>query len=251
MRRTTLYIADMDVSFIAQVRKALAGHPAISVVGSTGDGKRALEDIRQLSPDVLLTDMLLPGLDGIGLMNEARHGKRPPDVIVCTRFCSDAIMECACRFGASFFLCKPVDPNRVADIVVECRNAGASMPRTLAEESAENAGQLRLAANVRALLKRMGMPPRLSGYAYTLEAVLCCRRDRQLLRNLSSGVYAQLAQRMNTTVPRVERSLRSAIAVAYDRGALREHFSQRPSNRQFIEYILRETEAAEAVAECI
>lgn len=242
MGRVTLYIADMDARFIDRVRRALAGHPDIAVSGSAGDGVRALEEIRRLNPDVLLTDISLPGLDGVALLRETRRLQRPPAVIICTRFCSDAIMACTCRLGASFFLCKPVEPARLPGLILECQACRAPAPREAIRED-ESAPQQRLAASARALLVRMGMSPRLSGYAYALQAVQCCRGDGRLLKNLSSGVYARLAAQTGSTVPRVERALRSAIATAYERGALREHFPRRPTNRQFIEYLLREADA--------
>ncbi|MBR6890979.1 MAG: response regulator, partial [Clostridia bacterium] len=121
MGRVTLYIADMDARFIDRVRRALAGHPDIAVSGSAGDGVHALEEIRRLNPDVLLTDISLPGLDGVALLRETRRLQRPPAVIICTRFCSDAIMACTCRLGASFFLCKPVEPAGLPGLILECQ----------------------------------------------------------------------------------------------------------------------------------
>lgn len=243
MGRVTLYIADMDARFIARVRGALAGHPDISVCGSAGDGIRALEDLRHLCPDVLLTDISLPGLDGIALLRETRRLRQPPAVIICTRFCSDAIMACTCRLGASFFLCKPVEPASLPALILECRAFQTPAPVEIARQGEEGPEQERFASSARALLQRLGMSPRLSGYAYALQAVQCCQGDARLLKNLSSGVYARLATQSGATVPRVERALRSAIAIAYERGALRELFPRRPTNRQFIEYLLRASNA--------
>jgi hypothetical protein len=86
------------------------------------------------------------------------------------------------------------------------------------------------------------MSARLDGAVYFIEAVACCRRDEMLLRNMSRGLYARLAERMNTTVSRIERSMRSAIAIAYSQGTLKRHFTHRPTNREFIEYLLNAAE---------
>ena len=88
MNRVTLYIADMDGGFISQVRNLLSGNHYIEIVGSASDGRRALNDIQRLSPDVLLTDISLPEMDGISLLRETRRFRHPPTVIVCsaTRF---------------------------------------------------------------------------------------------------------------------------------------------------------------------
>ena len=244
MSRVTLYIADMDARFTASVRGAVSGNPGIAMVGCAEDGRKALEGIRRLSPDVLLTELSLPGLDGIALLRETRRLQRPPAVIVCTRFHSDASIDCTCRYGASFFLCKPVEPESLPSLILECaRNASHSAPQPASDQTAE-ALRARRAMVARALLSSLGMPSRLTGAACVIETVLDFQGDRLLLRNLSKGLYARLAERMNSTVPRIERALRSAIAVAYERGTLNMYFSSHPSNRQFLEFVLREVDSA-------
>lgn len=236
-QRIRLYIADMDEAFVAGVRGFAGRKGDIEIVGSSVNGIRALNDIIRLTPDVLLTDVSLPGLDGIALLRESQRLRKPPAVIVCTGFYSLACMECARRYGASFFLCKPVEAENLCDLVMECggNRPTASAPKSIIEDDAER----RRIAAARAVLKRIGMPARLSGSGYIVEAVARYHGDATLLKNLSRGLYAHLATRMDTTVPRVERSLRSAIAVAYERGELRDRFPRRPSNKEFIEYVMR------------
>lgn len=251
MSRVTLYIADMDERFISRVRSAVACNPHIAVAGCAMDGKKALADIRRLSPDVLLTDISLPELDGIALLRETRHIQRPPAVIVCTRFYSDASIECTCRYGASFFLCKPVEPETLPSLVLECARNGAQSSQPVPSEQVVGAIQARRAAVARALLNSLGMPSRLIGSACVIETVMDLQGDRLLFRNLSKGLYARLAERLNSTVPRIERALRSAVTVAYDRGTLKQHFPRRPTNRQFLEFIMREVDAASDEAQSV
>ena len=235
-----LYIADLDALHIRNVRRACAGSRSVQVVGEASSGKRTLDDILRLRPDVLLTDIQLTELDGIALLRECGRLRNPPAVVICTRFYSAASMDWAFRYGAAYFLCKPLDYARLPELISEC----AGRPREegpMAEAPADDHG--RRAAGVRALLKDMGIPPKLNGSAYLVESVLRAQDDALLLRNLSRGLYVELAGRMDSTVPRVERSLRSAIGIAYERGTLKRHFSRRPTNRQFIEFLLRESEA--------
>ena len=96
-----------------------------------------------------------------------------------------------------------------------------------------------------AFMGGFGHEKEFDGAAYCLEAAVYCHDDAMLLRNLSKGLYAQLAQRMGTTVSRIERSMRSAIGIAYDRGTLNRHFSHRPTNREFLEYLMNAVDQAE------
>ncbi len=236
-----LYISDLDAGFVRGVRLALAGCRGVQIAGEAASGRHALADIRRLCPDVVLTDIQLPELDGISLLRQTRRLRRPPAVIICTRFYSAASMEWAYRYGASYFLCKPVDFSSLPGLLLDCAAADRPAP----EPEDPGAERARRAAGLRSLLIDFGISPMLNGSAYLVESVLRAREDELLLRNLSRGLYAELARQMDTTVSRVERSLRSAIDVAYRRGSLRARFPARPSNRQFIEYLLRETERAE------
>lgn len=240
-----MYIADIDRRFIIAARKAISQNRRVTLVGDAQSGRRALEDIQRLRPDVLLTDIQLPELDGIALLREARRLRVPPAVIVCTRFYSTASMEWAFRYGASFFLCKPIDYERLPDLVLDC----AAQPAAPSEPDPDDAdAQARRASSVRALLRELGISPKLNGSAYLVESVLSASEDDLLMRNLSRGLYVELAARLGTTVPRVERSLRSAIGIAYERGSLRRRFENRPSNKQFIEYLLHESAQADDAA---
>ena len=236
-----LYIADIDQVFIRGVRMALSGCRRVEISGEASSGRRALDDIRRLKPDVLLTDIQLPELDGIALLREVRRLRQPPAVIVCTRFYSAASMEWAYRYGAAYFLCKPVDFTSLPGLILDC--AAADNPLNFVKDSRDD--RVSRAANVRALLGEFGISPKLNGSAYLVESVLKAREDELLLRNLSRGLYQELARQMDSTVSRVERSLRSAIDVAYQRGSLSSRFPARPSNKQFIEYLLRESDRAE------
>lgn len=237
-----VYIADMDPLFIRNVRRAFSACSSARIVGESDSGRQALSQIQRLRPDVVISDIQLPELDGIALLREVRRLTRPPAVIICTRFYSTASMEWACRYGASYFLCKPVEYARLPELIADC----AAAPTPESTDEAHEEARSRRAAGVRALLTDFGISPRLNGSAYLVESVLRAGEDALLLRNLSCGLYAELARAMNSTVSRVERSLRSAIDIAYERGSLRSRFPSRPSNKQFIEYLLRESTAFDA-----
>ena len=242
MTRARLYIADMDLAFVSRVRGALASCAGIEIIGSAGNGRRALQDIVRLAPDVLLTDIPLPEMDGFTLLREVKRLRLPPQVIVCTRFYSEVSMQCACKYGAAFFLCKPIDPETLPGLILECGKCAADpQPSNISPLNTEESMRGVVAKD---LLRQLGLSPRLNGSVYLLETMLHLHGDSLLFKNLSHGLYAELARRMGTTVPRVERSLRNAINIAYERGTLSKVFPCRPTNKEFIEYVMREIDRA-------
>lgn len=245
MKKCRFYIADMDAQFIVRVRRGISCCAGIEIVGSTGNGRTALSEILRLEPDVIMTELSLPGLDGITLLHELRRLRRPPAVIVCTRFYSEASMQCACRYGAAFFLCKPVETSTLPELILECGRSIPEACRSIENADRDNDRERFRGAIIHALLKEIGMPARLDGAAYFLEAVVHCHDDALLFKNLSKGLYDRIAKRMDTAASRVERSMRTAIAIAYERGSLSRRFPHRPSNREFLEYLMSAVEQAE------
>ncbi len=241
MAKLSLYIADVSEEFITNVLASVAHATAIRVVGFARDGLTALEQIRALQPNILLTDIQLPDLDGLELLRQVRLLNHPPVCIACTRFYTDVALDAAMQCGASYFLYKPIDYPRLPRIISSCwefcRVASAKAPAPVT--AADRLNNLRL----RGLLNEIGFPIRRSGSLYVIESMHRLRNDPMLLRNLSKGLYAELADAFDTTSACIERGLRSAIATAYEHGTLSEVFPSRPSNRVFIQYILETLEA--------
>ena len=236
MATLSLYIADVDDNFVTNVLAAVARTPSVRVVGYAQDGCTALREIQSLRPNIVLTDIQLPGLDGINLIRQVTGMRRPPLCIACTRFYADVALDAARHFGAGWFIYKPIDFARLPGIITGCWEArcrcAPEKPR------AHTAGERYVnVAHLRDVLINLGFPVRRNGSLYLVEALLRIQSDPHLMKNLSKGLYAELASILQTTPSGVERSLRSAIACAYERGALSEAFPARPSNRAFIEYL--------------
>lgn len=245
MEKYSLYICDLDERFVSMVRSVVSESTAIDVVGNSDNGRQGLGEILRLKPDVVLTDIPLPGLDGIALLRQTRRFVQPPAVIICTRFYSDAIMRQASRYGAAYFLCKPIELQTLPGLIAECGGCRAESSVRHPEVDEIDEVQRRRAGIALSLLKELGLSPRLYGSAYILEAALHCHDDATLFKNLTQGLYAVLAGRMDTTPSRIERSLRNAIDIAYERGTLSRHFPHKPTNKEFLEHIMRAIDEAE------
>ena len=237
MAKIRLLVADADAAHTDNVRRAVAGCGGIDLVASAPDGRFAFEQIAALQPDVLLTDIYLPVMDGLELLKRCKRMRFPPVCVVCTRFYSDLSVEYACRSGAAFFLYKPIDYNRLPTVIEDCwmnlRNPETGIVNPSPALDA-----------MRATLLEAGIPSNLRGKMYIEEALRSLASDRWLLKNMTCGLYARIAEKTHATPVQIERAMRNAIATAYKRGVLNKSFAHRPSNRDFLEYLLRRIDEA-------
>lgn len=232
MAKIQVFLADTETVHIEKLKKVLCRHRDLEVVGCAGDGCTALKCLLQQSVDVLILDPQLPGMDGFTLLHDLKRMNRCPTSIICTRLCTELCTELACRFGASYVLYKPLDYKRIPEIVLACRRTSQKEDAGFPRDEAD------CVRAIRKQLNALGFPPSLNGSMYLGDALLRLHGDRASLHNLSKGLYAEIGAAFSTTPVRIERALRNAIAIAYERGALAQRFDHRPKNRELFEYML-------------
>lgn len=233
-----LLVADADVRFTELVDQYMRQYEDIELI-VTHSGTDALRRIRSEHVDAILMNMALPGVDGITMLRSIRTLKEPPVTICCSSFYSDVMFEAACAYGAAFTLYKPVDPGSLHDLLISCVEMHSNVRRIMQAVISEDTSVQTQSAYIRNCLVSVGIPTKLVGCSYLAEAIRLARKDGGLMRNLSKGLYMEVARRMNTTPLCVERSMRSAIAAAYKSGELRTRLPSCPSNREFISYVLQ------------
>ena len=236
--RRTVLLADANEEFRALVRKIIDETEEFTVVGSVGDGTDALRLAEQEAPDLILMDVVLPGLDGFGVLKSLREqeGEMPP-VILISAFCSDRVVSEAVELGAAYFLTKPVEQNALLDRMRSVFNREAPT-----EEHSTALKNL-----VTSVIHEIGVPAHIKGYQYLREAIMIAVDDMDVINAVTKVLYPEVAKRFNTTPSRVERAIRHAIEVAWDRGdleTLQKYFGYtvsnskgKPTNSEFIAMI--------------
>ena len=235
--RRTVLLADANEEFRTLVRGIIDETEEFTVVGSVGDGAEALRLARQEAPDLLLMDVLLPGLDGFGVLKQLRELEKPPKVILISAFCSDSVVSEAVELGANYFMFKPVEENALLD------RMRALFGRDLPEER----HPVELKNLVTSVIHEIGVPAHIKGYQYLREAIMIAVDDMDVINAVTKVLYPEVAKRFNTTPSRVERAIRHAIEVAWDRGdleTLQKYFGYtvsnakgKPTNSEFIAMI--------------
>ena len=213
------------------------------LLGSASNGLDALQMVEQYEPDLLLTDLMLPELDGLSLLHRIVDNGYKVGVFVISAFASDmAAAECS-ALGVSHFLRKPVGPEVLAGRI---RQWGMSRQTACVREP-EMPAELDLELRVTEVIHQVGVPAHIKGYQYLREAIIMAIRDMESVGAITKIMYPGIAKKFHTTASRVERAIRHAIEVAWDRGdieTLQSYFGYtvsgvkgKPTNSEFISMI--------------
>ena len=240
-----LLIADCGEDYRSVLSDTLSLEGDMEVVGATGDGARAFEMAVRYKPDIVLTDVILSGVDGLGLMEKLGHlsEKDRPGVIVVSGFTSEHVLSEITNLGAAYFLQKPCD---IGLLVSRIRSVAAG--NKTSDRSADLQGSEQdMETVVTEIIHEIGIPAHIKGYQYLREAIMLTISDMDIINAVTKALYPAVAKKFATTPSRVERAIRHAIEVAWDRGdveTLQRFFGYtvsnikgKPTNSEFIAMI--------------
>ena len=244
-------IADPDEDVRRLLTEVLDREEDITVAGYAADGAEALDRIGELAPDVVLLELVLPRLDGLGVLRKLSAREDPPAVLVLTGFVNAHVVAESAELGAAYFLSKPCD---TAGLLERVRQFGAArrQPRPTLLKRPEGAGipvrsEPSLESIVTEIIHEIGVPAHIKGYQYLREAIILTINDMDAINAVTKVLYPEVARKFSTTPSRVERAIRHAIEVAWDRGdveTLQKFFGYtvsgikgKPTNSEFIAMI--------------
>lgn len=233
-----VFIAGADSAYNNFLSSALSRVNGLKISGTASDGLHALTAILSGSYDILLLDPQLPGLDGLCILKELQKAKHLPVIICISEFYSSLSVELARRNGADYFVYKPISPESLAVVLLECASLHEqnrnqeTISRTLSANDV-------IHREISSLLSDMGFSPRYAGCSYIANAVAIAHKSPLALHNLSNGLYRQLAERANVSAACIERSIRTAITTANAYGKLSAILEGEVTNKTFLQYLLR------------
>ncbi len=223
MERLKVLIADDNPRVASAVEDILKDDAEIEVVGRAEDGNETMGMIEETGPDVLLLDLIMPKLDGLGVL-EKLHRKRGsgkiPEVIVMSSISQERVSETAMNLGAAYYVLKPFDKEAMLSRVqhfkpwVRTRLITGAGEKTRTEEVA----RYNLESDVTNIIHEIGVPAHIKGYQYLRDAIMMSVDDSEMLNSITKILYPSIAKQHNTTPSRVERAIRHAIEVAWSRG---------------------------------
>ena len=240
MSTTRILLADADEEFRLMLTDVINNEPDMEVTASTGDGAEALQLLTANVADVLIMDLVLGGMDGLDLLRQLSEVSflRRPNILVLSGFIRGNVVNQAAALGADFFLTKPCRMDAVTERVRLLRLGGG------VEVSTDRQS---LETLITGIIHEIGVPAHIKGYQYLREAILIAVEDMDVINAVTKVLYPEVAKRFGTTASRVERAIRHAIEVAWDRGdldTLQRYFGYtvnsakgKPTNSEFIAMI--------------
>ena len=218
-------IADPNREFQQMMTALLSKERDMEAADVASDGLEALAKVKTLRPDVVLLDLVQPRLDGLGVLRRLAAQENAPLVLVLTGFVNaHVIAECS-ELGAAYFMPKPCDTAELIQRLRKCTETKKKPPdgqnvsgQSLNTWPGDKYMSYPLESAVTDLIHEIGVPAHIKGYQYLREAILFTLRDADASAGITKVLYPEIAKRFSTTSTCVERAMRRAIEVAWDRG---------------------------------
>ncbi|MGI6705490.1 MAG: sporulation transcription factor Spo0A [Clostridia bacterium] len=216
-------IADDNKDFCEIISEYLRNQEDFNVIGVANDGLEAVDMILEKKPDVVVLDIIMPHLDGLGVLEKLHSSdvEKLPKIIVLSAVGQDKITQKAITLGADYYIVKPFDleifVKRIRELTQspldEIERFSVSISRLASAGSS-------LESEISNIIHEIGVPAHIKGYHYLREAILMVVNNMDLLSGITKELYPGIAVKFNTTPSRVERAIRHAIEVAWSRGRL-------------------------------
>ena len=228
--KITVLIADDNQEFSKTLATYLGNEKDMEVVGIAKDGVEAVEQIKELLPDVAILDVIMPHLDGLGVLEKINNSSivKTPICIMLSAVGQDKITQKSIALGADYYVVKPFDIELLIRRIREIKNfkpvpntnfISRDVPtRKYIEINDKKKDADNLEALVTNIIHEVGVPAHIKGYQYLREAIMLVINDIDVINQITKSLYPQIAAKYNTTPSRVERAIRHAIEVAWGRG---------------------------------
>jgi two-component system response regulator (stage 0 sporulation protein A) len=243
MKTANIVILESNEDFLNELKNYFSDNADFNVCGVTSNGNVGISFINQYKPDVVILNLVLAGVDGFGVMDYIKKNNLNSSVIVVSNFSDDKIVNSAISYGAKYYFVKPVSAQNIGDRIRDI----LSEQTVDYKVSADVRGKRRvntLDEKISNIFISIGIPPHIKGYQYLREGIKMAIEEPSIINNVTKELYPNIGKKFDTSASKVERAIRHAIEVAWNRGridAINAIFgvrvyigSERPTNSEFI-----------------
>ncbi len=227
MEKLNVGIADDNENMVRLLSDIVGRDEELHVVGTAKDGEEAYEMIKTKEPDVVLLDIVMPKLDGLGVIDKVNRDKslkKHPNFIMVSAIGQERVTEDAFRLGADYYIMKPFDKDIIVSRIKMVKNHSNKKTNEIRRvnpyETTETFEMRNLESDVTDIIHEIGVPAHIKGYQYLREAIVMSVNDIEMLNSITKILYPTIAKKYQTTSSRVERAIRHAIEVAWSRGKM-------------------------------
>ncbi len=216
----SVMVADDNREFCNLLSDFMSTQDDIQLVATANNGLDAVDKIYEHRPDVLLLDIIMPHLDGLGVLEKLNAStQHRPRVIVITAFGQESITQQALRLGADYYVLKPFN---IEVLIRRIRDLQGFGPSVVVQEDStkyliQDLPKIDLETEITGMLHEIGVPAHIKGYQYMRCAIAMVVEDMSILNSITKTLYPEIAIRYETTPNRVERAIRHAIETAWER----------------------------------
>ncbi len=238
MNKIKILMIDDNISLTEMVREYFEDHEKIEVSLCSYDGESGLDMIlnHDKDYDLILLDLIMPKKDGIYVLEELRKRNIVKNIIVATSYNTPEMIRKVSEYGVKYYILKPFELNDLENRILDVFKIDKSTSINLYYNN--------LQISITKMLHELGMPAHIKGYQYVREAIIMIYNRPELVGGITKELYPDLAKKYSTTVSRVERAIRHAIEVSWNRGnwdLMEEIFGHsvdidkaKPTNSEFI-----------------
>lgn len=248
LEKFKVLIVEDSIDVCSNIIRYFEGNDTFEIIGTAADGQIAMEIISSKHPNLIILDMVMSNADGIYVLRGIRHLEKSlrPNVLIVSAMSNDKITACWIAEGADYVLAKPVAMEAMEErmrIIMSgpIQNTHSFISPQPAKPFFD------LETSVTKIIHEVGIPAHIKGYQYIREAIMMVIDDHDMINSITKQLYPNVAKRCSTSSSRVERAIRHAIEVAWDRGdteVLNKFFGYtistsrgKPTNSEFIAMI--------------
>lgn len=243
MKTTNVAIFENNEDLLRELKDIIDGDDCLEVCAVTSNGNTAIELLKQTKPDVAIVDLVLSGKDGISVLKYIKQSEMQCLPIAVGSYLEDKIINSAIENGAVYYLVKPVDPDTVIDRIKDL-STDRTIDYQVAEKSRDKRKVNSIDEKISNIFVTIGIPPHIKGFTYLREGIKMTVEDQGIINKVTKELYPKIGEKYNTTASKVERAIRHAIEVAWNKGrtdAIGSIFgakvyigNERPTNSEFI-----------------
>ena len=238
MEKIKVLMIDDNVNLVEMVNDYFEDNPRIDIVGSAYNGNEGLKIIKEgkLEYDLIVLDLIMPKKDGIAVLRDLKENNINRNIIVATSYNAPDTIRKVSEYGVTYYILKPFDLPDLEDKILDTF--------TTSSKKSINILSNNLQISISKMLHELGMPSHIKGYQYIREAISMVYDNPDIVGGITKELYPELATKFDTTVSRVERAIRHAIEVSWNRGdwdLMEEIFGHsvdidkaKPTNSEFI-----------------